>query len=245
MRPGAYASVVRGCKARRTRAGLRGRPARASSPAVPGCRCGVSWLAPTQHNGLFGKVAAVAALKLRLVQPPLRLRLRALSGLPNPRYVLRPAAPAKPAASSRAVAASRHCTGSVQALCAVRGAIPPPAHGPGALAPVARRRVRPVRPPGGSLLPGAGGAAGPAPEQRAGLRQVRALLAGASPAHTEQPARRCAPCSSKSLAWFPTSGRSTPSLLPGEGATAAPGPQGRCAPPHGGGLRPALTAWLR
>ena len=105
-------------------------------------------------------------------------------------------------------------------------------------APVARRRVRPVRPPGGSLLPGACCAAGP----RAGMRRSRARLARASQRKPEQPARRCAPCP---CGWLPASGRSTPSLLQGEGATAAPGPQGRCAPPHGGGLRPALTAWLR
>ena len=48
------------------------RPGRASSPARPGQGCGVSWLAPTQHNGLFGKVRPVAALKLRLVAAPLR-----------------------------------------------------------------------------------------------------------------------------------------------------------------------------
>ena len=66
------------------------RPGRASSPARPGQGCGVSWLAPTQHNGLFGKVAAVTALKLRLVRLPLRAQPLRPSGLPNPRYVLRP-----------------------------------------------------------------------------------------------------------------------------------------------------------
>jgi hypothetical protein len=67
------------------RAGIAGRGRRRAVPSLAGRR-GKLAQGPTQHNGLFGKVAAVTALKLRLV----RLPLARPSGLPNPRYVLRP-----------------------------------------------------------------------------------------------------------------------------------------------------------
>ena len=67
--------------------GLQASPGIEPGPAWHGC--GVSCCA-TKHNGRFGKVAAVTALKLRLVQLPRRAQPLRPSGLANPRYVLRP-----------------------------------------------------------------------------------------------------------------------------------------------------------
>ena len=43
----------------------------AQSPLRLGSSVGVSGLVPTEHNGLFGKMASVTTLALRLVLPPL------------------------------------------------------------------------------------------------------------------------------------------------------------------------------
>lgn len=84
--PAAKAKEV---KARRFAQSSEYRLGRASSPAQPGRCCGVNCVA-IKHNGLLHKVWPVTALKLRLVSTP----LRALAGSRNPRYVLRPYAPA-------------------------------------------------------------------------------------------------------------------------------------------------------
>ena len=141
------------------------RPGRASSPARPGQGCGVSWLAPTQHNGLFGKVRPVAALKLRLVAAPLRAQPFAPFGFTKPPLCLAPLRPAraawrtcaKPHAGSHWPARYR-LRRNRRGFCPGAGARSvelAPAHpvGPGACAPLARAGRWPVRPQGGSLHP--------------------------------------------------------------------------------------------
>ncbi len=114
--------------------------------------------APTQHNGLFGKVAAVAALKLRLVLPP----LRALRVYQTPVMSCAPsrlrARPARTRCSARrALRLHGQCgigcaeTASVPVRRFARSSVLAPAHpvGPGACAPWARAGLWPVRPPRG------------------------------------------------------------------------------------------------
>lgn len=97
-----HASTAKEVKARRYAQHSEYRPGRASSPAQPGRCCGVNCFA-IKHNGLLHKVRPVTALKLRLVSTPLRFASRP-SGSRNPRYVLRPYAPAAQAKRSRGVA---------------------------------------------------------------------------------------------------------------------------------------------
>jgi len=164
-----HASTAKEVKARRYAQHSEYRPGRASSPAQPGRCCGVNCFA-IKHNGLLHKVRPVTALKLRLVSTPLRFASRP-SGSRNPRYVLRPYAPAacgrpslRVAPATRltsmisAVAASRNRRCFSQALRAFSGVCPRPPCGPGASAP-RPRRCGPSTPQGGSLHPGAGGTA--------------------------------------------------------------------------------------
>lgn len=156
---------TRAVNARRVprRTGLQAVAGVEPSPAWQGC--GVSCCA-TKHNGLFGKVTAVTALKLRLVRLPLRPRALRPSGLPNPRYVLRPlpcargtsltACSAKPHAGQPlasvpvpAAPAQVFWSGAARGLwCWPR----PPVVGQ-ALCAFGPRRVRPVRPQGAPSCP--------------------------------------------------------------------------------------------
>ncbi len=149
-----------------------------------------------QHNGLFGKVAAVTALKLRLV----RLPLRALAGLPNPRYVLRPLRPARVAHCSLRVATS-HPPGShwcvwsrlvpspqgfwSGALPRSRWCWPPPTPaGPGAVASRPRRWVARPPPKGAPSTPALGCCVGGRRSAGSAVRRSRlACRIAAQPQH--------------------------------------------------------------
>lgn len=167
------------CRAEQRVAGQSGHRARTGLAG----RRGKLAQGPTEHNGLFGKVAAVTALKLRLV----RLPLARPSGLPNPRYVLRPL-PCAHGQRSRGVApavrlqSSGQCgigcaetAGcSSQALRAVRGVGPrPPVVGQALCAFGPAPGGGPSAPRGGSLHPGAGCCGGTSrkPEPQAHARR--------------------------------------------------------------------------
>ena len=200
-----------------------------------------------QHNGLFGKVRPVAALKLRLVAAPLRAQPFAPFGFTKPQLCLAPLRPAraawrtcaKPHAGSHWPARYR-LRRNRRGFCPGAGARSvelAPAHpvGPGACAPLARAGRWPVRPPRGLPPPpalGCGGVGG-----RCACAGRRSRLAGASPG--KQPnslhgAARRAPA----VAHQPH-----PSLLArvrqrGQAVKAKPQPFGlRCCA--------ALTAWPR
>jgi hypothetical protein len=119
-----------GAKIRRLRAELEYKARRAFSPPVLGSRCGVNCFA-IQHNGLLHARPAV----VRKLTPAGHAR--------NPRYVLRPSAPARP----KLVRLRRKDHG--QARCArshgVAPARPPSAPQGGSLAAVRHRGA--ARPP--------------------------------------------------------------------------------------------------
>jgi hypothetical protein len=138
--------------------------------ASPGIEPGPAWqgggvsCCATKHNGLFGKVGPVAN-RVGFVYPPLRPRALRPSGLPNPRYVLRPLRPARVAHGSATAVAKRHTpsshwlaavtAGAVTAECsgqarcrAACGVGPRPQQGL-ALSRPGRAGLWPVRPPRG------------------------------------------------------------------------------------------------
>ena len=158
-------------KARRFAQRWEDRLDRASSPAQPGRCCGVNCCA-IKHNGLLHKVWPVTALKLRLVSTPLRFASRP-SGSRNPRYVLRPLRTCGVRPVARQAVATSHTPdshGQCARACGTGTGVSvrrfaqhdvlAPAHPVGlALAAPRPRRCGPSTPQGGSLHPGAWGAA--------------------------------------------------------------------------------------
>ena len=182
---------------------------RASSPAQPGRAAGLVGCKPTKHNGLFGKVASVAALKLRLVLPPLARP----GGFTKPPLCLAPLRPARQAQRSRGVAhglrraamagaaaAGAATTGTLARRCAqglgpLRGLASAHPFGAVRWRSQARAWCGPSAPQGGCLPPRRGGCCAGWP-RGAGTAVRRSRLAGASPR--------------------------TPALFIGKGAAAAP-----------------------
>lgn len=189
-----------------------------------------------QHNGLFGKVRPVAALKLRLVAAPLRAQPFApwrvyqtpvMSCAPTPCACgmahLRQAARGQPLASAVS-AAPKPQRVLARRWRAVRGVGPRPPCGARRLRAFGpRREVARPPPKGAPSTPGAGVRWRWRWRWQARcLCRRRSRLAGASPGkQPEQPARRCAPC--------PSRGAPTPSLFVGEGAPAVPGSKGQAS----------------
>ena len=185
-------------KARRVpRRTTYGRPVRASSPSRLGRVCGVSCCA-TKHNGLFGKVAAVTTLAHRLVRLPLRTRPLRPSGLPNPRYVLRPlpcacgllltACSNKPHAEAAIGVCGhgwgRHHRGSGQALRAASRVVGPPTPGRLLRPASALRASRPVLTDRPSLKSNSRAANSRRPTACTALRAVPPLWRTTSAHHT-------------------------------------------------------------
>ena len=189
-----------------------------------------------QHNGLFGKVRPVAALKLRLVAAPLRARPFAPFGFTKPPLCLAPLRPARAAWRTCAMPHAEQPLASVPVPAAPAQGVPvrrcarsvelAPAHpvGPGALRLWPAPGGGPSAPQGGSLHPRRWSAvalasAVPVPGVGHGSLAHRRVT---NPNSLHGAARRA-----PTPAGHPIR---TPSLFVGEGAPAVPGSKGRCAP---------------